>query len=160
MPKRFRDSEIWHKEWFCKLSPEEKSAWDFLNCVCDNVGVIRLYRDQADRDIGRPVDWDALPAKTNGNIEMLPNGKWWLVDFCEFQYGELHENNKPHLSYITLLRRHGLLCRFLRTNKGLGYPLQGVQDKIRKGLEKEKEEDTPSEPFAELHKRFNGQRGG
>jgi hypothetical protein len=161
--KRFVDTELWHKEWYRLLAPAEKCAWAYMTNRCDNVGVVRVDRGLADYLIGTPVDWDALPGKVNGNLEILPNGKFWLVDFCEFQYGELYENNRPHLSYIALLRKHGLYSRFLKTNKGLGYPLQGVQDKIRLGLglgqEKDKKEDTPcDEPFAELHKKFNGGR--
>ena len=160
MAKRFIDTELWRKEWYRKLTPAEKSAWLYLTTHCDNVGVIRVDTELAEYSIGTPVDWVSLPEKVHGNIEILENGKWWIRDFCEFQYGELHENNKPHLSYIALLRRYGLLSRFLRTNKGYGYPLQGVQDKTRKGLEKEKEEEEQgvSEPFAELHKKFNGVR--
>ncbi len=163
MPKRFFDTELWRKEWYRKLSPAEKEAWIYLTAHCDNVGVIRVDTELANYLIGSPVDWDVLPSKVNGNLEVLPNGKFWLVDFCEFQYGELQVNCKPHASYIALLRKHGLLCLFLKTNKGYGYPIDRVQDKIRKELEleqeKEEEEHTVTEPFAELHKKFKGRRG-
>ena len=69
-----------------------------------------------------------------GNIEVLKNGKWWLMDFCRFQYNKLNENCKPHKSYISLLERHGLLERV----KGI----HTVQEKEKdKELEKEKEKD-------------------
>ena len=63
----------------------------------------------ADFIIGEPVDWPELVAKCNGNIEVLQNGKYWLVDFCKFQYGPFKRESNTHRSCLALLEKHELL---------------------------------------------------
>jgi len=111
MPKRFIDSDLWTRDWFLALAPAEKCAFVYLTTQCDAVGVWKPNYKLAEYQIGMEVDWTALRQAANGNIEVLPNGKWWLPEFCGFQYGELKESavrNKPHQSFIKLLKRHGL----------------------------------------------------
>ncbi len=140
--KRFSDTDIWTKKpWFIELTPIEKCAFLFITAQCDNVGVWTRNTKIANTIIGENVNWLILIEKTNGNIEVLKNGKWWLIDFCDFQYGKLSENCKPHQSYIALLKKHGLYERvcigFVNpTRKGKG---KGSRKGIRKG--KGKEED-------------------
>jgi len=104
---------MWKKKWFRSLTPAEKAAWFYIKDECDNVGVCVPDFELAEFQIGASVDWENLPGKTNGNIEVLPNGKWFLVDFCAFQYGTLKSDpkNKPHQSYLKLLAYHGLSDR-------------------------------------------------
>jgi hypothetical protein len=137
MSKRFRDTELWGREWYRRLTPEQKCAWGYLLDRCDNVGVIALDRGTADFLIGTTVDWDEIVVSCNNNIEVLPDGKWWVKDFCDFQYGELDEKCKPHASYIRLLRKHGLEVIF----KGM----VTLKEK-EKDLDKEKEKDKSAEP--------------
>ncbi len=110
MPKRFTDTNIWDKPWFIKLSTTDKCAISYIKDRCDNVGVWTPSFALAEFVIGTKVDWEALPGLVNGNITILPNGKWYLPDFCTFQYGELEENtnNKARLSYVNALKKHGL----------------------------------------------------
>ena len=68
----------------------------------------------------------------------MSNGKWWLVDFCEFQYGKLVETNKPHLSYIALLQKHGL---YKGLQRGFHAPKEKDKEKD-KDKDKEKEKET------------------
>jgi uncharacterized phage protein (TIGR02220 family) len=128
--KRFTDTEIWNKPWYRKLPPEMKCAWDYVTDHCDNVGVWVPDMDAAEFFIGSTVDWDDLLRRCNGNIRCLESGKWWLPDFCDFQYGELKDTCPPHRSYISLLKKHSL---FIPYSKG-SYTLQ----------EKEKEKDKDS----------------
>lgn len=133
MSKRFRDTELWGKEWFVALTCAERCAIDYILCRCDPVGVWPPAFSVAERLIGEPVNWDELPAKTNNNIRVLPNGKWFVTDFVEFQYGKLRENCAPHRLYLSLLEKHGL-------TEGYAYPCERVKEKEKeKELEKEKE---------------------
>jgi len=75
------------------------------------VGVCSLVKRMATFMIGEEIDWDSFIPKCNNNIEILDNGKLFLVDFCKFQYGILSTNCKPHQSYIRLLQHHGLIDR-------------------------------------------------
>jgi len=135
--KRFFDTAIWDKPWYRKMSPVYKVAWYYLTSKCDNVGVWIPDYEAADFFIGEQVNWDAFRASTNGNIEVLDNGKWWLADFVTFQYGELKDTNSPHRSYISLLKKQGLYKGYLR---GSSTPKEKDTDKDKgKGKEKDKE---------------------
>ena len=132
MAKRFIDSAIWEKAWFRGLSPAHKCAWVYILSRCDAVGVWDADKELAEFCIGSPVDWDSLISSCNGNIEVLPNGKWWLVDFCSYQYGDLTETCTPHRKYLSMLKKHGLLERVV---KGYRNPFDTLQE------EEEKEEE-------------------
>lgn len=126
---------MWKKPWFRELSPAEKAAWFYIKDECDNVGVWCPDFKLAEFQIGESIDWDSLPSKTNGNIEVLENGKWFLVDFVEFQYGGLKDDpkNKPHQSYLKLLQSHGLLHRVsIDYGKGINTHKDKDKDKDRK----------------------------
>ena len=141
MSKRFIDTALWGKEWFTQLSPIEKAAVMYLLTVCDNVGVWSPNYRLAEFIIGGKIDWEELPEKMNGNVELLENGKWWFADFCEFQYGTLKPTCKPHQSYIRLLEKHGLLERL----KGM----DSVQEKdIDKDIDKDKEKEKEKRTYA------------
>jgi hypothetical protein len=139
MFKRFHDKDKWHKPWYRKLSPVEKCAWDYITSECDNVGVWEADIEAAEYFIGGSLDWDAFRTKCNGNIHLMDNGKWWLVDFCRFQYPELSEDtqSRPLLSYIALLKKQGLWIPYL---KGINT----VQDKD-KDKEQDKDKDSKKE---------------
>jgi len=108
--KRFFDREIWQKEWFQDLSQSEKLAWFYLTSVCDPVGVWKPNYKLAEYQIGRKVDWHAFAGRCNNNIAILPNGRWWLVDFCRFQHPDLNpeSSSRPIVAYIRMLKEHGL----------------------------------------------------
>ena len=140
MSKRFTDTDLWQKPWFMALTPEEKTAWFYLKDHCDAVGVWTPNERLANFQIGAEIDWQELAGKCNGNVELLENGKWFLPDFCFFQYGVLSKNCKPHVRYIADLEKHGL---FERVSKGYRKGLETLEEKEQeKEKEKEKEEDT------------------
>ena len=119
MKQRYIDIDIWKKRWFRELLPEEKSAFIYLTCMCDAVGVWDVDFEIAEVQIGVSIDWDAFKKKLNGNIETIRHTKSRLPGFCTFQYpGFPNENTRPHQSYIRDLKRHGLWDKF----KGQGKP--------------------------------------
>jgi len=125
MKKRLADAEIWDKPWFRKLSPADKCAIMYIKDKCDNVGVWIPDKEIAEIYIGGTVGWETLPDRSNGNIQILDNGKWWLIDFVDFQWGFLNTDtdNNARLSYIRLLKKHGLWEMYLkqceRSTRGL-----------------------------------------
>ena len=135
MKKRFTDIDIWKKPWFRKLTTQEKLTWYYIKDDCDNVGVWEPDFDIAEIRIGSKIDWDEFVNKCNGNIEILSNGKYFLNDFCIFQYGILSEESrsKPIQSYITMLKKHHLF-------KGYVKVMERLKDKD-KDKEKEKEKE-------------------
>ena len=118
MKKRFTDINIWDKVWFMELEPPEKCAIMFIKDKCDNVGVWDVNKKLAETYIGSKVDWEKIVESSNGNIQILNNNKWWIPDFCFFQYGVLNEfnfKNKPHQSYVALLKKHSLWQDYRKT---------------------------------------------
>lgn len=147
---RFVDTNIWKKPWYRKLTPAEKCAWKYITDNCDNVGVWDADFELATFCIGESIDWFAFAEKTNGNIEILENGKWWLVDFCSFQHPDLNEqsDSKPIKSYVALLKKHNLWKAYLKGINTLGkgyaegintFQGKGIGKGIGKGKEKEQE---------------------
>jgi hypothetical protein len=139
--KRFTDTDIWQKEWFMSLSPTDKAAWHYLTAACDNVGVWAVNRALANFQIGAEVDWDSLVEKCNGNIRILDEGKWWLVDFCTFQHADLDESSKSNAvqSYVKLLKKHGLFQEYMNTTGTLH---EGTKEQEREQVrERVKEEE-------------------
>lgn len=133
--RRFTDTDIWKKQWFQDLSPEYKMAWFYLKDNCDNVGVWSVNLKLANFQIGKEIDWNKFLSECNNNIKVLSENKWWLVDFCEFQYGELSQDSKspPIISYIKLLNKHRLW-------KGYTKGIHTLKDKDKdKDLEKDKD---------------------
>lgn len=137
MAKRFIDTSIWNKQWYRKLGAAEKVAWLYLLTSCDAVGVWDADLELAEFSIGSKVDWEALRTAANGNIEVLDNGKWWVVDFCKYQHGDLmsHKNSAPIRCYLSLLSKHGLIERVEEQfEEGLPNSCQTVKGKgIGKG---------------------------
>lgn len=125
MSKRFFDTGVFKKPWFRRLSAEEKAAWFYIQAECDNVGVWDADTDVAEFVIGGSLDWDSFATKCNGNLHILPNGKWWLVDYCIFQHPDMVEDSKSNAiqSYIKLLKKHGLWEAYMARISTLGEPL-------------------------------------
>jgi hypothetical protein len=138
MSKRFTDTEIWDKEWFMALSTKHKCLIRFLFDKCDQAGVWSANWMLASQYIGEKVTEDDL-ITISERVEKIATGKFFIVDFIEFQYGTLSENCKPHLKIIALLKKYEL---FKRVCIGYTTPLQRVEDKDK---EKDKEEDKEKE---------------
>ncbi len=144
MPKRLHDSGLWSKLWFRVLTPAEKCAFQYLIDHCDGAGVWDADFPAAEFVIGDTLDWPTLPAKVKDNITILANGKWWLIDFVDFQCGgEVPESttNRAHQSYLKQLKKHGLYEAY----KGHIRAINGtIYNDLDIDLEKDKEKTGPA----------------
>lgn len=138
MGKRMTDTKIWDKEWFMKLDPKHKCAFKYITDKCDAVGVWDTNFTLAELQIGGDIEWDKLHEKFPNQIEVLPNGKWWVVDFVSFQYGELTETCNPHKKYIEMLKKHGL---YERVTEGHNKGSNSVKEKKKEDTDLEKYDD-------------------
>jgi hypothetical protein len=150
MGKRFRDTELWGKEWYVALSCVERCAIDYVLCRCDPVGVWAPAFSVAERLIGESLDWLSFTKRVNGNIVILDDGKWWLRDFCVYQYGRINpeSESKVQRSLYALLVKHGLWDAYLLTLKPTVRPTvePTVQDKEKEKVKvKEKEKESYAE---------------
>jgi hypothetical protein len=139
MPKRFTDTEKWNDPWFRRLHPDTKLVWDFITCRCDAAGVWEPDREDAEFRIGKKIDWplvmnqlldkDTDPVLFDGEskpnkprISLLPGGRWQILGFISFQYGNLSHDCKPHLKVYELIKKHDLLIEAREDNGGRDKP--------------------------------------
>lgn len=112
MAKRFIETTIWtQNQWFRKLPTPVKLFWFYVISNCDSVGVWEEDFELASFIIGNELCKEEVYAHLDGKIKIISSKKIWIKDFCSFQYGELKEEataNKPHQSYIALLKKHSL----------------------------------------------------
>lgn len=106
MAKRFTDAEKWGKNWFRMLKPEYKCFWNYICDQCDPAGVWDVDFDLAKFYIGR--DLKGVEEALKKQYHEFKPLKWWIIDFCDFQYGPLVDTQNFHRSIINLLKKHGL----------------------------------------------------
>lgn len=139
MAKRFIDTELDDKEWYMRLSCRLKCAVGFLFRKCDAAGIWEPNYILAGTYIGEPVTENEILAIDQGKqFEKLPGGKIFVIGFCDFQYGKLTEECKPHRPIIAKLKKLGLYERVL---KGYQKGIERVQEKDKeKEMDKEQDE--------------------
>ena len=145
MAKRFIETTIWtQNKWFRKLKIQFKILWFYLISSCDHVGVWEEDIELCSFIIGYEYSIDSLLKVYKNKIIKINDKKYWIVDFCNFQYGTLKEDNiknKPHQSYISLLKKHNLWNEYLKTIDSLK-DKDKEEDKVKEmDKEEDKEED-------------------
>lgn len=143
MGKRFTDTEKWTKnKWFRKLPVNYKLLWLFILDNCDCVGVWEEDTEFVADILDIQLQQKEALALFERQIMVISSGKkWWITNFCFYQYGELKEENiknKPHQKYISELKKHRLWIDYTKTIHSL----------------KEKEEDKEKEKDTEEEKEF------
>ena len=151
MAKRFTDTDLWKKEWFLRLPDLQRSLFLYIKDNCDCCGVYEANYMLLSFIFRKEITKEDILAinETKTQIEFLNTNKFFLIDFCSFQYGELKPSCKPHLKVIETLKKHSL---FERVSKG--YP-KGIQTLEEKGKEKEEEKDKEKEQLKEEEKKEN-----
>ena len=125
MAKRFTDTQKWHKSWFMDLEPKDKLLWVYMTDSCDHAGIWEVNWKLTSFMVGFQVI--KLPESFEKQIIKLSDKKYWLKDFCEFQYGTLNPNVNAHKSVIGILNKHNITNSTL--HQPLNNPSLGVKDK-------------------------------
>lgn len=117
MAKRFCDTSLWDKEWFQCLSLINKVFLKYIFENCDCAGVWEPNYRMASFIIGESVTEHNVEEinRINNLFEKLENGKIFINNFVNFQYGKLSEKCNPHKSIIKLLQKHGLYERVVNS---------------------------------------------
>lgn len=118
MAKRFIDTQMWtQNKWFRKLEPKYKLLWIYLITNCDQVGVWEEDIELASFLIGFEFTVPEMVEVFGDRLHKFNGKKYWIVDFIPFQYGVLQEGgkNRPHQSYITLLKSHSLYIEYRKS---------------------------------------------
>lgn len=108
MSKRFADTEIWRKKWYCELSPAMKTFWRYICDNCDNAGVWEVNIPLAEFQIGCKLSESDILSDFSGNIAKISDNKMLVIDFIRFQYGELKRECIPHRAVYNLIDKHGI----------------------------------------------------
>jgi hypothetical protein len=136
MAKRFTDTDKWEHAWFMDAPDSLRLAYLYILDKCDTVGVWNPNERLLKFFVG-DVTLKDLAEHLGDRLYVMPNGKWWLHKFIDFQYGFLSEdsNSKPIISYIKTLKKHSLWKVY---TKGIGT----LKDKDKeKDKEKDKDKD-------------------
>ena len=118
---------------------ESKLFWIYLLDSCDQVGVWEENVELSNRIIGYEYSMDTLLKDFGNQIHIFKdNRKWWIVDFCSFQYGVLKEDSasKPIQSHVSLLKKHQLWNLYTK----------GIHTLKVKVKDKEEDKDKDKEP--------------
>jgi hypothetical protein len=146
MAKRFTDTNKYKKPFYRALPGPYKLLWDFLYHDCDHAGIWIVDFETAQIYVGKDMPVEIARAlelfneKETRVVEIDGGAKWFIPGFIDFQYGKLKENNRAHLSVITILSRAGLLDADNNPiqNKPLVSPFEGAK---YKDMDKDKELD-------------------
>lgn len=129
-----------------ELTCKQKCLVRYLFERCDNIGIWEPNFIIASVHIGEKVTAQEIEEIDGGRqFEFLDNGKVFIKDFCDFQYGELTENCKPHLPIISKLKKLGL---FERVSKGYS---KGIHTLEEKEQEKDKKKKKTGKGSGENH---------
>lgn len=148
MAKRFTDTDKWTKnKWFRKLPKDVKLFWLF---ICDNSDCVGVWEEDIEfvcDTVGIKAKKEDLLDHLKGQIQIIQNGKkWWIKNFCFFQYGQLKEENiknKPHLKYISELKKHRLWIDYVKTIDSLEEEEEDKEEDME--MEEDKEEEKEKE---------------
>lgn len=138
MAKRFTDTSKWKDSWFQDLPSKYKLFWIYMLDECDASGVWKPNIRLASFQIGEHFEESEVKRVFAERIEFTDGGYWFITKFISFQYGQLSETCKPHLSVINLLKNHKI--------KGYTKGIQTLKEK-EKDKEQDKEEDEEKENY-------------
>jgi len=129
MSKRFTDSNKWDDPFFIDLPNKYKLLWVFMLDKCDHAGIYQHSKRLSTFFLGYEYEKEQILSVFNGRVIVLDSGKWFIKKYIDFQYGELKENNRVHVSVMTILEKEGAY-------KGLISPMETAKDK-----DKDKDKD-------------------
>lgn len=136
MAKRFTDTDKWKKPFLRGLDGPYKLLWFYILDDCDMAGIWQVDFEVARIRTGVDVNYESAIRLFGERVQPIDKFKWFIPDFINFQYGNLSENNRMHLSVIQILKKHNLYLS----------PLQGAKDGAKdkdkdKVLDKVKDKD-------------------
>ena len=139
MAKRFIDTKLWNKAWFRKLDGKYKLFYIYLLTNCDHAGIWDADWEATEFYLKQAISYDELPEQITEKMQLIQGkDQYFIPSFIKFQYGELRENSKPHLSVIKRLTEKKLYKGYQRVTNTLKDKEQDkVKDKVQTKEERE-----------------------
>lgn len=106
--KKIVDQAWLEEKWFDDLKSGFKLAWFYIWTKSDLVGVWSANFKIADIQIGHALKWTELLTALGDKVKVLESGKWWLTQYCPFQFGTFSPESRVHLAAKRELNRHGI----------------------------------------------------
>jgi hypothetical protein len=141
MAKRFTDTDKWKKPFIRSLQAPYKLLWFYILDDCDHAGIWHVDMEVASIRIGHSVDEKTALKNFGERVINFALGKWFIPDFIFFQYGQLTDKNRLHISVFNILDKYGI--------KGLISPLQGAKEQY-----KDKDKDKEHNKYKEIEKKY------
>lgn len=145
--KRFRDIEIWDKEWYMELAPRLKCLVAYLYDNCDASGVWTPNWKLLNLRINdeKKLSIEDIKLLPEDNFEVLENGKIFVIEFINFQYGTLSEASPAHKPVFQAIKNNNL------SNRVFNRLYNSLKEKEKdKEKEMDKEKETESEKIAAI----------
>jgi hypothetical protein len=130
MAKRFTDTGKWKKDFIKSLPAKMKLLWFYILDDCDHAGIWEVDLEVASLRIGEPITYEEAFTALGRKIRPIGKAKWFIEDFIFFQYGELKESNRMHLSVLSILKKYGI-----QRDKPLISPFQGVKEQYKEQVQ-------------------------
>lgn len=157
MAKRFTDTELYEKDWFVALSPEQKLFWHYITSKCDTAGIWDVNIITACRIIGiGNIDINDFATACNSDgkerIIVFANGrKIFITTTIAFQYGaNLNAAIPAHRGVISSISAHKETSEWLQQQ--LDNSLITLTQPLLKGCVTLKDKDKDKDIYIDLDK--------
>jgi hypothetical protein len=131
MAKRLHDTDCWKKEWFRHLCIESKILWLYILDTCDCAGIWEKDLEMASFLAAVPLT-DKNLSDMIKQLKPIDEKRFIVLDFIDFQYGELKDTSKMKKPVFANLAKFGLK-----------YPIDtvsGISDTVKR-KRKDKDKD-------------------
>jgi hypothetical protein len=151
MSKKYIDSKLWDDDWFQNLTYQNKLLWIYLFSTCDEMGVWKLNKKQAEFQIGFKIQWENLEKSFNNGKKriLFTDHSISILEYILFQYGnKIKTSNHPfHVRLREKLKSYPID----RVSDRVGYPIDTLIEK-EKETEEEKEKEKEKEKSHKIFK--------
>jgi len=151
MAKRFTDTDKWKKPLLRSLETPYKLLWLYILDDCDHAGIWDVSNLDIDSIlIGEQLTLDGVKEAFGDNAYLIGT-KLFMPNFIKYQYGELCDNNRVHISVIKRLKELSININTLAPSKGLTSTKLGCKDKDKdKDKDKFKDKSFQSPNYTEF----------
>ena len=122
MANTYKDEGRWKDDWYLKLPPHMKCAWDYICETVEGCGQRRVSFFQLSNDIGAPIERSDFDRYFDGRVVWLNEDTVWIPGTLSRIYKTLSPRIKAHVNAAR---------KILRMIDGIELPARGVRARTR-----------------------------